>query len=154
MPKRSTWAEWWGMSCGAVVLDGILWKIVGDLWLLNNFVASPSCFESCQISSPVVCIMFLQGICDVQKYPLECRFPWNAPYGQGLVFYTHIRRHLFSVTTEWNSHFASLFRMYCTFLEFFPKRLPKFYFPSCIMEMAECSILVTISIIDVSLKNH
>lgn len=41
MPERSTWAEWWGMSCGAVVLDGILWKIVGDLWLLNNFVAAP-----------------------------------------------------------------------------------------------------------------
>lgn len=34
------------MSCRDVVLDGILWKIVGDLWLLNNFVAAPFLFWS------------------------------------------------------------------------------------------------------------
>lgn len=96
MPERSTWAEWWGMSCGAAVLDGILWKIVGDLWLLSNFVVAPLL-----VVKPANSFLLRAVSCsihDVQKYPLEFRFSWNVPNGKGLKYYTSLERHLFSIT--------------------------------------------------------
>ena len=72
MPERSTWAEWWGMSCGALVLDGILWKIVGDLWLLNNFVAAPFLFWS------------LPNISSCGLYHVLAGHPWYSDISTGM----------------------------------------------------------------------
>lgn len=117
MPERSTWAEWWGVSCGALVLDGILWKIVGDLWLLNNFVAAPFLFWS------------LPNISSCGLYHVPSGHPWYSDIStrmqvsvectqwEGAWIVQFIRRHLFSGTAEWNSHFASLF--YCISLNLF-----------------------------------
>lgn len=72
MPERSTWAEWWGMRCGALVLDGILWKIVGDLWLLNNFVAAPFLFWS------------LPNISSCGLYHVPSGHPWYSDISTGM----------------------------------------------------------------------
>lgn len=42
----------------------------------------------------------------------------------------------------------------CVSIDSFPVRLPKLCLPPCIIKIATCSILVTIIIIDVSLKNY
>lgn len=153
MPKCSTWAEWWRMSWGAVVIDGILWKIVGDLWLLNNFVASPFLFWSLPTLSS--CGLYRIPLCihDVHKYPLGCCFHGLCPRGRALGF-RHLSEEtcfLWSLSEVLTLHVS---RGDWTFTESFPIELPKFSLPPCIMEIAECSILGTITVIDGGWKNY
>lgn len=135
--------------------SGLRWYFVKNSWRFMAIKQLCSC--PLLVLKAAKYLLLWSVSCSFRASMIFRHIHWNAgfrgmhPMGGGLNCTVHQKTFVF-----WNRgmKFSLCKSLLLYFVESFPVRLPKFYLPFCMMEIAEHSILVTIIIIDVSLKNY